>query len=183
MRNQHKRMALGRKSEEKVGDRGGVARVEIVGGFVGQDDGGAEEQGAGKGGAAALSVAEHVGQMGGAFREAEAVKKSAGAVAAIVRAAHVAAFAGGATGQERGEQHVVEHGERADQLGGLENKTEKGVANEGAFGVGKGQGIPSVDEDVAGVGAEEQGEDAEESRFSAAGGAGDGGGFAGLYPE
>ena len=157
--------------EEKVEDGLPVGGVEVAGGFVGEDDGGLEDEGAGESDALLLTAGELDGVVIGAVGEADGGEEGAGAGEA---------FGGGATGKLGvgvelvGEEDIFERGEGGDELVGLEDEAEGAAADGGELVFGEVGDGGAVEVDVAGGRGIETGEEAEEGRLAGAGGAHDG---------
>jgi hypothetical protein len=163
---------------EHLEDGVGVFGVEIAGGLVGEDYGGAIDEGAGDGYALLLATGELVG----------AVVKTA------LNAEHL-----GEVGEERLVQffflgrskmgdvvsdfYIAHGGERRQEVEALEDKADLGATHFGSLGVGESGEVSAVDKYGAGGGAGKTAEDVEEGRFAGAGGADDGDELAGRDGE
>ena len=144
-------------AEEHVHDGGTCGGVEIAGGFVGVEDAGIVDEGAGDGDALLFAAGEFGGEVVEAFGEANAVEELASAGFGI-------AFA-----DPGGEEDIFQSGEFGEEEVVLEDKTHAAVAQGGAVtGVGVVKGF-AVDEDVAGGGTFEAAEDIEQGGFTGAG--------------
>ena len=156
----------------EVDELGGVARVEIGGGLVGEDERGAMDDGAGDGDALALAAGEQVGALMGAGGEADAFESGS-------------RRGGGArcVGESLNEQRVLDvlgSGEDGNEIEGLEDVSRffRGGAAEVCGGREAG-GVDAFDEDAAGGGLVDAADQVEQGGFAAAAGAGDGEEFAG----
>jgi hypothetical protein len=69
---------------EEFEGAGGVVGVEVAGGFVGEHEGGAVDEGAGDGGALHFAAAHLVGEGVGARGEADKVEHFSGAGAGVL---------------------------------------------------------------------------------------------------
>jgi hypothetical protein len=159
--------------EEEVEDVLAVGGVEVAGGFVGHEDGRGEHEGAGEGDALLFAAGELDGVVVASFGEADAIEEFAGALGGL---------AGGAA-EFGGEQDVFFGGEGGDELVALENEPELAAAQAGEAVFRQADDLFAVEEDAAGGGVIESGEEAEEGAFAAAGGAHDGDELAGRDVE
>ncbi len=98
--------------------------VEVAGRFVGQDDGGPVDQGAGDGDALALTAGELVGLVVHACFQADVGEDFFGALDAFGR--------GGAVVDQR-QLDVVQRGGAGQQIEGLEDEADFLVADAGQF--------------------------------------------------
>ena len=165
---------LGSNLCEGVGDEGGVGGVEIAGGFVGEEEGGAAGEGAGDGGALHFAAAELVGKVGGAVGEADQIEHFLDAGAGFIR---------GITAEEEGEFDILANGHGGEEVEELEDDAEGVAAVVREFAFAGGVEREAVHADLAGGGCVEAAEDVEEGAFAAAAGAGDGGEVAGCEIE
>jgi 23S rRNA pseudouridine1911/1915/1917 synthase len=150
---------------EEFEDAGGVVRVEVAGGFVGQQEGGAVDEGAGDGGALHLAAAHLVGEGFGAGGEADEVERLGGTGAGVL---------GAVAAEEEGKFDIFHGGHGGEEIEKLEDDAEAfaTVSSEGGF-VG-GVERETVDRDVAGGRLVESAEEIEQGAFAAAAGAGHG---------
>ena len=154
---------------DEAQDFGAGVGVEIAGGLVGEEDGRLEGQGAGDGDALALAAGELVGQVVEAVVEADELEQAAGA--------RFDFLAREAFEVER-EGHVLDAGERGEEVEELEDEADFVAAEAGEVVIGeRGDGL-AVDADFAGGGAVEAADQVEEGGLSGAGGADDGDHFA-----
>ena len=98
--------------------------IEVAGGLVGQDDGGAVDQGAGDGHALALAAGELIGLVIHALAQADVGQRFLGAVDAL--------GGGGAVVDQR-QLHVVQRGGAGQQIEGLKDEADLLVADAGQF--------------------------------------------------
>ena len=167
-------------SEEGVHDGAAGLGVEIAGGFVGEEEGGLVDEGAGDGDALAFAAGELGGAVFEAGFEAEVFEEGDGFGFAGAGADEGFVPGGGDHGGEEGVFEDVEFGEEVVEL---EDEAEGVVAEVGAApGAGVGEGASAV-EDAAGVGAVEGAGDVEEGGLAGAGGADDGDELAGVEGE
>ncbi len=153
------------EGEEEVEDDGAGGGVEVSGGLVGEEDRGAEGEGAGQGHALLLAAGELDGVVVEAAPEADAVEELAGAGAT----AEIAA------GEFHGKEDVLFGGEGREELVGLEDEADFAAAEEGHLVLGEVGDVFAVEDDLAGGGGVEAGEESEEGAFAATGRAHDGG--------
>jgi len=95
---------------------------------------------------------------------------------ALQRFVHACAPFGRADAAAIGERqlHVFLHGEIADQVEGLEDEADLGIADARACGRRQRGDVMAVEHVAAGAGAVEQAEDRQQRGLAAAGGSGDG---------
>ncbi len=143
----------------------GVCGVEVAGGFVGEEEGGAVDEGAGDRGALELAAAELVGEVGGAVSDANETEELVGP------GTHGAA---GGTLEEERKLDVFDDGHRREEVEKLENDPEMvaPVVSQSGFVRGVEGEVTHVD--LAGVGVVEPTEEIEEGALPTAAGAGDG---------
>ncbi len=98
--------------------------VEVSGGLVGEDDGGAVDEGAGDGDALALAAGELVGLVHHAGAEVDGLEDGLGAGGAL---------GGGGAVVDEGQLDVVERGGAGEEIEGLEDEADLLVANAGEF--------------------------------------------------
>ena len=157
---------------QQVHDLGGRVRVEVAGGLVGDDDGGATHEGAGDGDALLLAAGHLGGAVAQAIRDAQGVDDE------------VEPFLlGGGPGQAHGQEDVGARIQGGYQVEGLEHEADAVAAQLGERGVFQGGDVGVFDEDVPGGGGVEAGEDVHHRGFAGAGGAHDGGEFAGTEAD
>jgi hypothetical protein len=149
-------LAAGGANEGQRGLSGG--RIEIAGGFVGQDKPGTIGQGSGDGDALLLTDGELTGQMVEMVGQAHVGEQIDGPGAIVT----------GAKGQ--GEFDVLESGEGLEQIEGLEDVADVSGAESVEAGFGEGGEIGLMEDDGAGVGADDSGDEVEEGGFAGAGG-------------
>lgn len=157
--------------EEEVGDFAAGFAVEGTGGFVGENDTGLVDEGAGDGGALFFAAGEFAGAMVEAVAEADTFEEGGGTGAGVF-------FAFVPAAGEPGGEDVFHHGELGKEVVLLENEAEFLVAEASGFFFGHFGEVFSVDDDGAAGGGEEGTKDVEEGGLSAAGGADDCGGGA-----
>src|SRR3954468_13136817 len=73
-------VGLGGEGEEQVGDDAAGAGVEVAGGLVAKEQGGAVDQGAGDRDPLPLAAGQFCGEVGGPLAEADATQEVGGAV-------------------------------------------------------------------------------------------------------
>src|SRR5271156_1351130 len=96
--------------------------VEVSGGFVGEDDGGLVDQGAGDGDALTLAAGELVGLVHHAGAEADGFENTFCALGASGRGCAVV---------DEGQLYVVKRGGAGEEVEGLEDEADFLVANAG----------------------------------------------------
>jgi hypothetical protein len=127
----------------EVDELSGVARVEIGGRLVGEDEGRAVDDGAGDRHALTFSSGEQVGAMPGARGEADAfegVSDSPAALGAI---------------ESLNQQRVLDifrRGEHGNEIERLEDESDFFTAEDGGLRWAEARDIDAVDEDAAGGG-------------------------------
>ncbi len=107
---------------EEGEDVGGAGGVEVAGGFVGEDEVGVGDDGAGDGDALFLAAGELAGEVVEAVGEADEIEGGGGIFAAL--------FAGEG-GELEGQLDVFEGVEDGDEVEGLEDEAEVVVAPAG----------------------------------------------------
>ena len=162
-------------AEEDVHDGASGGGVEVAGGFVGEEEGGLIDEGAGDGDALAFAAGELVGAVFEAGFEAEGGEEGDG-FGFGGPGADDGFVEGGA--DHGGEEGVFEDGEFGEEVVELEDEAEGVVAEVGAGPAGGVFEGLSAEEDAAGVGGVEGAGDMEEGGFAGAGGAHDGDEFA-----
>jgi len=150
--------------EEEFEDVLAVGRVEIAGGLVGHEDGGSEHKRAGEGDALLFAARELDGVVIATFGEADAIQELFCPALGIA----------GCAGEFGGEEDVFFGGEGGNELVALEDEAEFAAAEESERVFGEADDFFSVEEDAAGGGVIEPGEEAEEGTLAAAGGSHDG---------
>lgn len=150
---------------EEFEDAGGVVRIEVASGFVGQEEGGAVHEGAGDGGALHLAAAHLVGEGAGAGSEADEVEHLGGTGAGVL---------GAVAAQKEGELDIFQGGHGGQEVEKLEDDAEAfaAVGGEGGF-VGAVE-REAVDRDLAAGRLVKSAEQVEQGAFAAAAGAGHG---------
>jgi hypothetical protein len=147
--------------EEEGHDFGAVFGVEVAGGFVGEEDIGIVDEGAGDGGALLFAAGEFVGEVLEAVAEADFFE-GLGGVGVLI----------GAVGADHGgEADVFEGGEFGEEEVILEDVAHVFIAEAGEGGAGAVVDGLALDEDAAGFGLFEAGEGIEEGGFPGTGGA------------
>ena len=155
---------------EQFEDARGVVRIEVAGGFVGQEEGGAVDEGAGDGGALHFAAAHLVREGAGAGCEADEIEHFGGADAGL---------AGFVAAEEEGQFDVFHGGHGGEEIEKLEDDAEAVAAVGGEGGVvGAVKGEP-VDGDFAGGRLVESAEKIEQGAFAATAGSGHGNEFRG----
>ena len=150
---------------EELEDAGGIVRVEVAGGFVGQQEGGAVDEGAGDGGALHLAAAHLVGEGVGAGGEADEVERLGGAGAGVL---------GAVAAKEEGKLDVFHGGHGGEEIEKLEDDAKAFAAVGGEGGFVGGVERETVDRDFAGGRLVESAEEIEQCALAAAAGAGHG---------
>ena len=150
--------------------------VEVAGGFVGEEEGGVVDEGAGDGDALLLAAGELVGVVVGAGCEADGLEGLEGAGAAGFGGVAVALV-------EEGEFDVFEGGGAGEEVEALEDESDFLVADVGEFVAVELGDVCAVEEVVAGGGAVEAADHVHEGGFAGAAGAHEGDEFAGLDVE
>jgi len=107
---------------EKLNDDGAGSGVQITGGFVGKDDGGAMDEGAGYGGALELAAGKLVGPVVGAVGELNGAEEFASASTG---------GRGDAASEEKRKEHIFFDRESGEKVKKLENKADFEAANSG----------------------------------------------------
>lgn len=130
-------LAFGLEAAEDAVDFVAGAAVEFAGGFVGEEEFGLFDQGAGDGDALLLAAGEGAGAVVEAVAEADLFEQVDGAGAV---------FGGDAEGEE-GDQDVFDGGEVSDQVEGLENEADLVAAVGVGLGFGHGAEVEAVDAD------------------------------------
>jgi hypothetical protein len=139
--------------------------VEIAGGFVGQKNGGAVDEGTGEGGSLELAAGELVGSMAGAVGQTHGVKEGPGPGFACRISP---------TGEEEGEKDIFLHREGGEEVEKLEDKADLELAEGGELVVVEGVKGMALEIDLAGGGSVEGAENVEEGAFAATAGPSDG---------
>ena len=147
-------------------------RVEVTGGLVRDDDGGAAHEGAGDGDALLLAAGHFGGAVAQAIRDTQGVDDE------------VEPFLfGGFSGQAHGQEDVGARIQGGHQVEGLEHEADAVAAQLGQRGVFQGGDVCVFDEDVPRGGGVEAGEDVHHRGLAGAGGTHDGGEFAGAEAD
>jgi hypothetical protein len=152
-----------------VEDIGAGVGVEVAGGFVGEEDGGIDGEGAGDGDALAFAAGEFVGEVVGSFGEANEVEEFVGAVAG---------FAAVPATEVEGEGDVFFAGEGGEEVKELEDEADFVAADAGEVVIGEPGEADAVDGDMAGGGGVESADEVEEGGLAGAGGSDEGDHFA-----
>jgi hypothetical protein len=147
----------------------GIFGVEVAGGLVGEDDGGAGDEGAGDSDTLLLAAGELVGAVVETALDAEHLGE-------VGEKGLVEIFLYGRAelGDVVGDFNVAHRGERWQEVEALEDEADFGATHFGALGVGESGEVHAVDQDGAGGGAGEAAKDVEKGGLAGAGGADDG---------
>ena len=127
---------------EHLQDGVGVFGVEVAGGLVGEDDGGAVDEGAGDGDSLLLASGQFIGAVVETALDAEHVGE--------VVEERLVEFSFGGRSQEgdvMGDLDVAHRGEGGKEVEALEDEADFGAAHPGALGVGEFGKVGAVDED------------------------------------
>ena len=135
-------VAAGVEFVEEGHDLDGGFGVEVAGGFVGEDDAGAVDEGAGDGDALALAAGELVGLVVHAGAEVDGFEDGLGAGDAL---------GGRGAVVDEGELDVVERGGAGEEVEGLEDEADFLVTDAGEFVVVELGDVMAV-EPIAAVG-------------------------------
>ena len=151
--------------EEEIDDGGATVRVQVAGGFVGEDDAGIIDEGAGDGDALLFAAAELGGEVVEAVGKAHAFEEGDGGIPAF------------GFSDEGGEEDVLESGEFGEEKVGLEDEAHAGIA-QGAETVAA-EGVEGVAFEVDGAAfwGFEACEGVEEGGLAGAGGSAEEDGF------
>ncbi len=158
----------------EVNELSGIARIEIGGGFVGEDKRGAVHDGAGDGNTLALSAGEEVGPLICAGGEADVLERFSNASAAFVGAYSL---------NQQGVLNVFAGGEDGDEVEGLKDEADLFAAQHRGLRRTETRGVHSVDENAAAGGLVDAPDEVQQGRFAATAGAGDGEEFASIDAE
>jgi hypothetical protein len=150
---------------KKFEDVFGALGVEVAGRFVGEDEVGVGDDGAGDGDALFLAAGELAGEVVHAVFEANEFEGGGGVFFALLA---------GEGGELEGEFDVFEGGENGDEVEGLEDEAEVVISPAGEFAFGHGGGLVVEDGEGAVGGAVHAGDEVEEGGFAGAGGAHEG---------
>jgi len=107
---------------EELNDDGAGSGVQIAGGFVGEDDGGAMDKGASYGGALELAAGKLVGTVVSTVGELNGVEELASASTG---------GRGDAASEEERKEHIFFDCESGEKVKKLENKSDFEAANSG----------------------------------------------------
>ena len=107
---------------EKLNDDGAGSGVQITGGFVGKDDGGAMDEGASYGGALELAAGKLVGTVVSTVGELNGVEELASASTG---------GRGDAASEQERKEHIFFDCESGEKMKKLENKADFEAANGG----------------------------------------------------
>jgi hypothetical protein len=147
--------------EEEGHDFGAVFGIEVAGGFVGEEDIGIVDKGAGDGGALLFAPGEFGGEMVKAVAEADFFE-GLGGVGVLI----------GAVGADHGgEADVFEGGEFGEEEVILKDVAHVTIAQAGEAGAGAVIDGGAVEEDAPGLGFLQASKGIEEGGFPGAGGA------------
>ncbi len=151
---------------EHVEDSVGVFRVEVTGGLVGEDDGGAVDEGTSDGNALLFSAGEFVGAVFETTGDTEEIGE-------VVKQGTVEHWLRGCSevGDIVSDLDITHGGEGGKQVEPLKDEADLSAAHPGALGVGELGEVHAVDQDGARSGVGETTEDMEEGRFAGSGGA------------
>ncbi len=155
--------------EEHVLDAPAGFAVKVAGRFVGEEDLGRVDEGAGEGNALLLAAGELNREMVEPLAETDLFKKRAGLGAV-----------GAARTEFEGDEDVLQRGERREELEVLEDETDAFVAEGGAGVFGKVVQATTIEGDGTGGRGVETGAETEQGRLTTPGGADDGHGVARL---
>jgi len=159
---------------EKGEDVGAVFGIEVAGGFVGEDDAGAVNEGAGDGDALLFAAGELRGSGVGAVLDAHAFEEVLDAFPALGM---------GNADQLEGEFDVFENGQGGEEVEELEDGADLGASESGeTLGIELGE-LGGADANGSGVGAVDASEAIQEGGFATAGGSHEGDAFAGVDVE
>lgn len=111
---------------DEVDDGGTGSGVEVASGFVGQQDRGLMDEGAGEGGALHLAAGELMRAVVGAIGESDGGEEFAGSLPAEGI---------GPAGEQEGEEDVFLDGQRGEEVKELEHKTDLEASKGGEFGI------------------------------------------------
>lgn len=156
------------KLGEELNHDGAGGGIEVAGGFIGEEDGGAVDEGAGDGGALELAARELVRTMVGAIAQTDSGEEFMGA-----------GFGGGgnATGEEEGKKNVFLDGEGGKEMEELKNEANFEATKGGEFVVVKRVERMTLQIGLAGGRGIEGSENVEEGAFAASAGSSDGDDF------
>ncbi len=144
---------------EQFEDAGGVVRIEVAGGFVGQEEGGAVDQRPGDGRTLHFAAAHLMGESGGPRGQADQIEHFRGPGAGL---------AGFFPAEEEGQLDILHGGHGREEIEKLEDDAEAFAAVGGEGGiVGSVQG-EAVDGDLAGGRLVESAEQVEQRALPAA---------------
>jgi 23S rRNA pseudouridine1911/1915/1917 synthase len=155
---------------EQFEDARGVVRVEVAGGLVGQEEGGAVNQGAGNGGPLHFAAAHLVGEGVGPGGQTDEVEHFRGAVAGL---------AGFLTAEQEGQFGVLDGRHGRKEIEKLEDNAEAFAAVSGEGGIVGPVESEAVHVDFAGGRLVESAEQVEQGAFAAPAGSGHGNEFGG----
>ena len=116
--------------------------VEVAGGFVGKENCGAVDQGAGDGDALLFAAGEFGGFVGTAGGEAYIFQQRERGGGCIFRRS---------AGDQRGNHHVFEGGEFREEMVELEDEADAAAAEGGEFAAFERKDVRAVDDQTAGV--------------------------------
>jgi hypothetical protein len=150
------------------------AGVEIAGGFVGQEERGFGDEGAGEDDALLLAAGEFAGTVAGAGFEPHILEAGES-----FRRGGITGFAA----DEQGHHDVFEGSEFGEQVMDLPDEADVAIAERGGSGFAERGDVLVAVADGAGGGAVESAEEMEQAGFAGAGFADDGDALAGLDGE
>lgn len=154
------------EAEDEVYDFAAGFGVEVSGGFVGKEDAGAVDQGAGNGDALLFATAQFGWQMVGAVSEA-GLREQRGSVLMV-----------GAAADHAGQKHIFECGEFGEEGVALKDESHARVAQPRLAAGGNAVKRLVFEMDFAMRGGFQTGERVEQRAFSSAGRAAEKDGFA-----
>ena len=158
----------------QVNELGGILSVEIGGGFIGQDEGRAMDDGPRDGYPLTLAARKEVGTVAGARRKAN-IGEGFGDT--------LTAFAGFHTLNQQWVLDIFASGKHGDEVEGLKDEADLLPAEERSLGRAELRSVSTVDEDVTAGGLIDAANEIEQGRFPAAAGTGDGEEFASIDAE
>ena len=150
---------------DEFDDGGAGGGVEVARRFIGKENGGLMNEGAGEGGALKLAAGELVGSMMGPVGESDGGQQFLGTLAGL---------SVDSAGKEEGEKNVFLDGEGGKEMKKLENKSDFKTSEGGEFGVIQGMEGVAFEVSLAGGGGVEGSENVEEGAFTASARPGDG---------
>lgn len=159
-------IALVGEVAELVKELGGILKVEVTGRFIGEDDIGIIDEGAGDGDPLAFASGELVAPAVGFIGHTQFIEPMEGGLACGSGVVEAAA--------KHGEEEIFDGGELGEEEVELKDKAEALGADAGAPAFGGIIDALAAEENLAGIGAIEEAEEVEEGAFTATAGADDG---------